>query len=262
MKRLLGKQAVVTGAGSGIGRASALRFAEEGARVLAVGRSTENISETVELVRAAGGEAIAHVADVAEESEVAMVIARANQELGGIDVFYANAGSTEKSAPLFDLTVADWEGVFRGNVLTSFLAVKYAGPAMAPRGNGSIILMSSAGSLRANGGPIAYCACKAAVNSIALSAANALAGTNVRVNVILSGLVETKMTRATFDQARAKGVEGKIGHITPLRRAGRAEEIAALAAFLASDDSSFIDGQMIAADGGFSSTHPFARVAT
>ena len=88
-----------------------------------------------------------------------------------------------------------------------------------------------------------------------------LSGTNVRVNAILSGLVETKMTRATFDQARAKGLEGKIGHITPLKRAGRIEEIAAVAAFLASDDSSFVDGQMIAADGGFSSTHPFARVA-
>jgi NAD(P)-dependent dehydrogenase (short-subunit alcohol dehydrogenase family) len=121
--------------------------------------------------------------------------------------------------------------------------------------------MSSAGSLRANGGPFAYCACKAAVNSLAQTAANALAGTNVRVNVILSGLVETKLTRATFEQARARGVENKIGHVTPLKRPGKPEEIAAVAAFLASDDSSFIDGQLIAADGGFSSTHPYARVA-
>lgn len=262
MSRLSGKQAIVTGAGSGIGRASAIRFAQEGARVFAVGRSRENTEETVALIHAAGGFARAHLADVAIEEQVVDTIAQCNRDLGGLDVLYANAGATEKSARLFDLSVESWQEVFRGNVITSFLAVKHAGPVMAARGSGSIILMSSAGSLRANGGPIAYCVCKAAVNELAQIAANELAGTNVRVNVILSGLVETKMTRATFDQARARGVEHKIGQITPLKRPGRPEEIAALAAFLASDDSSFIDGQLIAADGGFSSTHPFARVVT
>jgi NAD(P)-dependent dehydrogenase (short-subunit alcohol dehydrogenase family) len=262
VSRLSGKQAIVTGAGSGIGRASAIRFAQDGARILVVGRSRENIEETAALINDAGGFARAHLADVASEEQVADTIARCSRDLGGLDVFYANAGATEKSARLFDLSVESWQEVFRGNVITSFLAVKHAGPVMAARGGGSIILMSSSGSLRANGGPIAYCACKAAVNELAQIAANELAGTNVRVNVILSGLVETKMTRATFDQARARGVEHKIGQITPLKRAGRAEEIAAVAAFLASDESSFIDGQLIAADGGFSSTHPFARVVT
>jgi NAD(P)-dependent dehydrogenase (short-subunit alcohol dehydrogenase family) len=262
VNRLSGKCAIVTGAGSGIGRASAIRFAQEGARVLVVGRSQENIDETVELIQGAGGFARSHLADVAVEEQVVETIACCNRDLGGLDVFYANAGATEKSARLFDLSVESWEEVFRGNVITSFLGVKHAGLAMAARGGGSIILMSSSGSLRANGGPIAYCACKSAVNLLAQIAANELAGTNVRVNVILSGLVETKMTRATFEQARARGVEHKIGQITPLKRAGRPEEIAALALFLASDESSFIDGQLIAADGGFSSTHPFARVVT
>jgi NAD(P)-dependent dehydrogenase (short-subunit alcohol dehydrogenase family) len=262
VNRLSGKQALVTGAGSGIGRASAIRFAQEGARVLVVGRSQENIDETVDLIRGAGGFARSHLADVAVEGQVVETISRCCRELGGLDVCYANAGVTEKSVGLFDLSVDSWEDVFRGNVITSFLAVKHAGAVMAARRSGSIILMSSSGSLRANGGPIAYCACKAAVNILAQIAANELAGTNVRVNVILSGLVETKMTRATFEQARARGVEHKIGQITPLKRPGRPEEIAALAAFLASDESSFIDGQLIAADGGFSSTHPFARVVT
>lgn len=262
MNKLSGKRAIVTGAGSGIGRASAIRFAEEGAQVLVVGRSQDNIDETVEIIKRAGGAAQSHLADIAIEEQVIDTVARCSRDLGGLEVFYANAGATEKSAKLFDLTVDSWQDVFRGNVISSFLAVKHAAPVMAARRVGSIILMSSAGSLRANGGPIAYCSCKAAVNLLAQIAANELAGTNVRVNVILSGLVETKMTQATFDQARARGVEHKIGQITPLKRAGRPEEIAALAAFLASDESSFIDGQLIAADGGFSSTHPFARVVT
>ena len=262
MNRLAGKQAIVTGAGSGIGRASALRFAREGARVLIVGRSQSNIEETVDLIRAADGVAKSHLADAAVEEQVAGAVARCIDEFGALDIFYANAGSTDKNVPLNEQTILEWEDTFRGNVITSFLAVKHASQPMVAQGRGgSIILMSSSGSLRANGGTLAYSACKAAVNSLMQGAANVLAGTNVRVNAILSGLVETKMTRATFDQARARGIEGKIGHITPLRRAGKVEEIAAVAAFLASDDSSFIDGQMIAADGGFSSTHPYARVA-
>jgi NAD(P)-dependent dehydrogenase (short-subunit alcohol dehydrogenase family) len=260
VNRLSGMRAIITGAGSGIGRASAIRFAQEGAQVFAVGRTAENIDETVEMIRKAGGVARSFLADVTIDESVSQAVDRCVEELGGLEIFYANAGTAEKTASFFELNVAEWEDVFRGNVISSFLAVKHAGRYMGPRGRGSIILMSSSGSLRGNGGPFAYCACKASVNYIAQGAANVLAGTNVRVNVILSGLVETKMTRATFDQARARGVENKIGHITPLKRAGRPEEIAALAAFLASDDSSFIDGQMIAADGGFSSTHPFARV--
>lgn len=261
VSRLAGKQAIVTGAGSGIGRGSAQRFAREGARVLIVGRSQNNIDETVELIRAEGGEARSFLADAAAETEVKAAVDFCVKEFGGLNVFYANAGCTDKNTPLAEQTIADWEFVFKGNVITSFLAVKHAGPPMVERGGGSIILMSSSGSLRANGGTLAYSACKAAVNSLMQGAANVFAGTNVRVNAILSGLVETKMTRATFDQARARGVEGKIGHITPLKRPGRIEEIAAVAAFLACDESSFIDGQMIAADGGFSSTHPYARVA-
>jgi NAD(P)-dependent dehydrogenase (short-subunit alcohol dehydrogenase family) len=251
----------VTGGGSGIGRASAIRFAAEGAHVFVVGRTQETLEQTVEIIREAGGTARSFVADVSIDESVAQAVARCSEEMGGLEIFYANAGSAEQTVSFFELTVSDWEGVFRGNVLSSFLAVKHAGQYMGPRGRGSIILMSSAGSLRGNGGPFAYCAAKASVNYIAQGAANVLAGTNVRVNVILSGLVETNMTRATFDQARARGVENKIGHITPLKRAGRPEEIAAVAAFLASDDSAFIDGQLIAADGGFSSTHPFGRVS-
>ena len=259
MKRLEGRRAAVTGAGSGIGRASALRFAAEGAHVLAIGRTRENIEETVRLAREAGGRAECFVADVTREDQVAAAVAYCVQTLGGLEIFFANAGSTDSVVPLVDQTVEAWEGQFRDNVLRACLAVKHAGRHMVANGGGSIILNSSTGSLRANGGTVAYGAAKAAVNSLTMGAANAFAGTNVRVNAVLPGLVETKLTKATFDYARAKGVESKMGGLTPLRRTGRVEDIASVAAFLASDDSAYVDGQLIAADGGISSTHPFGR---
>ena len=259
MRRLEGSRAVITGAGSGIGRASALRFASEGAHVLAVGRTRGNLEESVQLVREAGGVADLFVANVTREDEVAAAIAYCVEKLGGLEILFANAGNTDHMMPLLEQTVAAWEEQFRDNVLSSFLAVKYAGRHMVPKGMGSIILNSSTGSLRANGGTVAYGAMKAAVNSLTMGAANAFAGTNVRVNAVLPGLVETKLSKATFDYARAKGSESKLGGLTPLRRTGRVEEIAAVAAFLASDDSAYIDGQLIAADGGISSSHPFGR---
>jgi NAD(P)-dependent dehydrogenase (short-subunit alcohol dehydrogenase family) len=259
VRRLEGRRAIITGAGSGIGRASALRFASEGAHVLAVGRTRENIEETVRLVREAGGKADCFVADATKEDEVAAAVAWCVRELGGLEIFFANAGNTDRTVPLLEQTVEAWQEQFRDNVLTAFLAVKLAGHHMVEKGVGSIVLNSSTGSLRANGGTAAYGAAKAGVNSLTMAAANAFAGTGVRVNAVLPGLCETKLTKATFDYARAKGVESKMGALTPLRRTGRPEEIAAVAAFLASDDSSYVDGQLIAADGGISSTHPFGR---
>ena len=261
MKRLEGRRAVVTGAGSGIGRASALRFAEEGARVLVVGRRRENSEETVELVRAAGGVAEAIVTDAAVEANVAAIVGRCVEMFGGLDVFFANIAVTGSNTPLLEQSVEEWDEVLRVNLLSCFLAVKHAGRHMTAHGGGSIVLTSSAASLRANAGAISYSASKAAVNSLAQTAANALAGTGVRVNAVLPGLVETQMTRQVFEKARAKGVEGRIGHMTPLRRAGQPHEIAAMAAFLASDDASFITGQCYAVDGGVSSSHPFGRIA-
>ena len=261
MNRLEGKRCVITGAGSGIGRASALRFAQEGGSVLVVGRRAENTEETVQLIRDAGGRAAAMVTDATVEANVEAIVQRCIAEFGGLDVFFANIAVTGTNTPLLEQSVVEWNEVWHVNVISCFLAVKHAGRVMTTQGSGSIILTSSAASLRANGGAISYSASKAAVNSLAQTAANAFAGTGVRVNAILPGLVETQMTRKVFEQARERGAEGRIGHMTPLKRAGQPHEIAAMAAFLASDDGSFVTGQLYAVDGGVSSTHPHGRIA-
>ena len=260
MRRLDGKRAIVTGGGSGIGRASAIRFAREGAAVLVVGRAA-NAEEVAAEIRAEGGAASAMIADAAIEENVAVMVERCLSELGGLEIFFANIGVTGSNTPLLEQTVEEWTEVYRLNTVSCFLAIKYAGRHMTTQRYGSIILTSSAASLRANAGAISYSASKAAVNSLAQTAANAFAGTGVRVNAILPGLVETKLTRKVFEDARARGVEAKLGHVTPLKRPGRAEEIAAAAAFLASDDSSYVDGQLLSVDGGVSSTHPYGRIA-
>ena len=259
--RLSGKRAIVTGGGSGIGRASAIRLAAEGAKVLVVGRTQANIDETAELVRTAGGVAESLRADASAEDEVSGAVARCVEAFGGLDVFFANAAVPGTNTPLLEQTVGEWDAVLRANVISCFLAIKHAGRHMVAKGTGSIILTSSVASLRANGGAINYSASKAAVNSLVQGAANSFYGTGVRVNAVLPGLIETKMTKPMFDQARAKGVEGRLGHVNPLRRPGQPHEIAAMVAFLASDDGSYVNGQSIAVDGGVTSTHPFGRIA-
>lgn len=260
MNRLAGRRCIVTGGGSGIGRASAERFAAEGGLVLVTGRSADNIEQTAAGIRAAGGQAVAMVADATDEAAVEAMVARCVGEFGGLEVFLANAGHPGTNTPLLEQTVQEWEEAWRFNTLSAFLAVKHAGRHMVERGAGSIILVSSAGSLRANAGTIHYSASKAAVNSLVMGAANAFTGRGVRVNAILPGLVETKMTRPVFEYARQRGKLDRLGHMVPLQRAGQPHEIAAVAAFLAGDDASFVTGQLYAVDGGVSSTHPHGRI--
>ena len=255
--RLEGKVAIVTGAASGIGRASALAFAAEGARVVAVDRDAAGLARTAQAIGDLGGSGLAHPADVAVEAEVLRYVELALETFGGLDVVYANAGISGGLTPLFEQTVEQWNEVLRVNLIGPFLAIKHAAPVMAARGRGSIVLTASVAGLRANAGGNPYAASKAGVISLAQTAANALSGTGVRVNAICPGLIETGMTKPIFDRARAKGTDDKIGQLNPLKRAGEPREIAAMALFLASDESSYVNGQAFAVDGGLSSTHPF-----
>ncbi len=255
MKRLEGKTAVVTGAASGIGRASAILFAQHGANVVAVDQS-EGVQATTDAINKAGGRSIALVKDVSSETDAASYIQDAVSYYGGIDIVYANAGISG-GIPRFDeITAAYWTKILAVNLIGAFLAIKYAARVMVPQGRGSIICTASVAGLRSGAGGSPYSASKAGVISLVQTSANQFAGTGIRVNAICPGLIETGMTQPIFDSARARGSEGKIGQLNPLRRYGLPDEIAHAALFLASDEASYVNGQALAVDGGLSSSLP------
>ncbi len=254
--RLQGKTAIVTGAGSGIGRASAKLFAAEGAKVLA-SDVTAAVEQTAAEITAAGGKAIAVRADAGDEAQVKGLVERALSELGGLDVVYANAGISGGLSTLDDTTVEMFMGLLRVNLIGPFLAIKHASPHLRKQGKGSIICTASVAGLKANAGGLPYSASKAGVISLVQTSANLLRGTGVRVNAICPGLIETGMTKPIFDMARARGSEGRLGQLCALKRYGHPEEIAAMALFLACDEGSYVNGQAMVVDGGLSSSHPF-----
>jgi NAD(P)-dependent dehydrogenase (short-subunit alcohol dehydrogenase family) len=255
MNTLQGKTALVTGAASGIGRASALLFASEGAAVVALDKAPE-VEATVAAIRSAGGRGVALVKDSSEDADVAGAIATAIGEFGGLHVCYANAGISGGMVPLQEQTAEHWAHILKVNLIGAFLAVKHASAEMAKHKGGSIILTASVAGIRSCAGGSPYSASKAGVISLAQTSANQLTGTGVRVNAICPGLIETGMTRPMFEQARARGSDKKIGQLNPLQRAGVPSEIAQMALFLASDAASYVNGQAFAVDGGLSSSHP------
>jgi NAD(P)-dependent dehydrogenase (short-subunit alcohol dehydrogenase family) len=243
MARLAGKVAVVTGAASGIGKATVDLFRSEGAMVVGA-----DMSEGAD-VRC----------DAGSEVEVKRLVDEIVAKHGGLDIFFANAGISGGFASIAEQTEADWAEILRVNLIGPFLAIKHAAPLMKLRGGGSIVCTASVAGLRSGAGGAAYSASKAGVINLVQNAAQQLSGSGVRVNAICPGLIETGMTRPIYEMARASGQEERIGELNPLRRGGEPQEIAQAALFLASDESSYINGAALVVDGGLSSSHPTTR---
>jgi NAD(P)-dependent dehydrogenase (short-subunit alcohol dehydrogenase family) len=253
--RLEGRGALITGAASGIGRASARRFAAEGAKVVCFDRA-EAVEETARLIGEAGGTAIAVRGDASSEADVKAAIDKVVAEFGRLDVVFANAGVSGGWTPMEEVSPEFWIDVLKVNLIGPFLAIKHASPIMRAAGKGSIICTASVAGIRSGAGGVPYSASKAGVINLVQTTANVLYGTNVRVNAICPGLIETGMTAPIYKAARERGTDDKIGQLNPLKRGGEPDEIAGAALFLASDDSSYVNGQAIAVDGGLSSSHP------
>lgn len=257
MGRLEGKSVIITGAGSGIGRAASLMFTREGARLIAVDR-TDGVKKTVELVKQQGGTAEAVLADAGSEPDVIGVIDRAVKTYGKLDVIWANAGISGGLKPIAEQTVDHWQEILRINLIGPFLAIKYATPHMVKQGSGAIVCTASVAGLKSGASGHPYAASKAGVISLVQTTAYSLSGTGVRINAVCPGLIETGMTKPIFDGAKERGTEGKIGQLNPLKRAGQPHEIAAMALFLASDEASYVNGQAFPVDGGLTASMPYA----
>jgi 3-oxoacyl-[acyl-carrier protein] reductase len=246
MGRLDGKRALVTGAGSGIGRAIAARFALEGARVALVDLHDDTLRQACAEI---GGETLALVADVSSEDEVAASVAKATGAWGGLDVLVANAGiSHTDDARADQLDASVWRATLAVNLDGMFYTCKHGVRALLASGGGSIVCTASpTGMFGLSPGYNAYSASKGGVLGLARVMANAYAGNAVRVNALMPGFTQTGITAGAF--ADAQTVE-RITAGIPLGRPARPEEIAAAALFLASDEASYVTGAILAVDGG------------
>lgn len=251
-QRLANRVALVTGAGTGIGATIAHRLAAEGAIVHVTGRQAENTRQTAEAIIAAGGRARWSVLDVSDGLAVAQVVADTVSQDGKLDIMVANAALAGLNAylgPLTTVTDEQWRRIIDVNLTGVFFSAREAARVMIPRGTGSIITIGSVNSFTPEADVPAYAAAKGGVLLLTRSLARDLGPYGIRVNGVAPGGTDTPRMQEAIVQLGLNAEQLVAG--IPLGRRGRSEEIAAVVAFLASDEASYINGQMIAVDGGF-----------
>ena len=249
MGKLDGKVAVITGAASGMGHATAIRFAREGAAVVVADLNSQAGEATISEIAAAGGRAVFQHTDVSSEGDIKSMIERAVKEFGRLDITYNNAGIGGATGRLDEITAADWDKTFAILTRAVFLGIKYSIEPMRKAGGGSIISTASVAGLKGVAGLHAYSAAKAAVVNLTESAAIELGHDRIRVNCICPGGIVTPLVyrgmRGGEEEARRN-----MARMQPIPRAGRPEDIAAMALFLASDEAEWITGTAMIVDGG------------
>ena len=256
MTDLAGKNIIITGAASGIGRAASLLAASRGASLVVVDQNDE-VLETANTIEGDGGRAIAFNADISDEQSVRTFIRHCMDVYGSLNGFFANAGISGAREPYDALSVEAFRRTLDVNTIGTFLCIRSAASHMVEQGSGSIVCTASVAALRANAGGVDYSASKAAIISMVQTISYQLYGTGVRINAVCPGLIETGMTAGLFEAARERGKEGRIGQVNPAARYGKPDEIAEMACFLLSDAASYVNGQAIPVDGGLSASHPW-----
>jgi NAD(P)-dependent dehydrogenase (short-subunit alcohol dehydrogenase family) len=250
MQVLAGKVAIVTGASSGIGHATAKLFAQEGARVVVTARRQAELDALVTQITAAGGRAIAVAGDVREEAMAKKLVDTAVQRFGGLDIAFNNAGALGEMGSVTDVSLAGWRDTLDVNLTSAFLGAKYQVPAMLQRGGGSLIFTSSfVGYTVGMPGLTAYAASKAGLIGLTKVIAAEFGPKGIRANAILPGGTDTEAARSFANTPEAQAF---VAGLHALKRIARPEEIAQSVLHLASDASSFITGTAWLVDGGVS----------
>lgn len=244
MGRLQDKVAIITGGTSGMGRDTAYVFAEEGAKVVITGRNEDRAKAVVEEIEKNGGEALYVIADMTNRDNLQQIVDKTIEKFGTVDILFNNAGLLSVT-PTLDIGLEEWDNALQVNVTSALMLAQMVAPIMKEKGKGVIINTGSVAGTSARWGPVAYATSKHAMNGLTKALAREL-GPEIRVNAILPGAILTAM----LDSAGGEEAMEPMKQMSPLKRIGQGREIGTVALFFATDDSSFITGQILRVDGG------------